>query len=391
MRGIDLPDDLIVEVLSLLPVKSLLQLKCVNKSWNSLISDPKFVKLHLQLSTPNRNLALVQYDRPDCRVLTFPLNHLLHNPSTTIPTHQFICKDNIQFQVIGSCHGLICLLRKSYTSDHTNIHFRFWNPATRVISKELGSFQQSNYHAHDRHRYIFGYDNFTGSYKVVLMCSGKVKIFNIGDNIWTEISSFPRFDHDVSLGSDRVNNGVYLNGTVNWIAFQDDLSCSTYSWMQRDTTLEQYMIILLDLGTETYKQLQPPRGDGVNLVVPRFEPTIAVLMDCLCFSHYVKRTHFIIWKMTKFGFEQSWTQFLKISFQNLQVDNNFSDWNQYQTFMFPLCLSENGETLILASSLPGLCQVILYNLRRNRVERTKDLGRIWSFAKDYVESLASIR
>jgi hypothetical protein len=56
------------------------------------------------------------------------------------------------------------------------------------------------------------------------------------------------------------------------------------------------------------------------------------LMDCLCISHHIKETHFVIWIMTEFGVEQSWTQFLKISVQNFQVDVKFV----YQ--FFPFCL-----------------------------------------------------
>ncbi|KAI5440947.1 hypothetical protein KIW84_010424, partial [Lathyrus oleraceus] len=52
------PDELIAEVLSLLTVKSLLRLKCVSKSWNSLISDPFFVKIHSHKSSQNTNLTL---------------------------------------------------------------------------------------------------------------------------------------------------------------------------------------------------------------------------------------------------------------------------------------------------------------------------------------------
>jgi hypothetical protein len=46
-----LPFDIIAEILCRLPVKLLLQLQCLCKSFNSLISDPKFAKKHLCLST----------------------------------------------------------------------------------------------------------------------------------------------------------------------------------------------------------------------------------------------------------------------------------------------------------------------------------------------------
>ncbi|KEH31123.1 putative F-box domain-containing protein [Medicago truncatula] len=54
-----LPNDLITEVLSFSDVKSLIQMKCLCKSWNSIISDPKFAKLHLKRSAQNPHLILV--------------------------------------------------------------------------------------------------------------------------------------------------------------------------------------------------------------------------------------------------------------------------------------------------------------------------------------------
>ncbi|XP_022722819.1 putative F-box protein At1g47790 [Durio zibethinus] len=42
------PLEIIVEILSNLPVESLLRFRCVHKSWKSLITDPFFVKKHLQ-------------------------------------------------------------------------------------------------------------------------------------------------------------------------------------------------------------------------------------------------------------------------------------------------------------------------------------------------------
>ena len=48
------------------------------------------------------------------------------------------------------------------------------------------------------------------------------------------------------------------------------------------------------------------------------EPSIPILMDCLCFSNDYKRTDLVIWKMEEFGVEETWTQLFKVSYQNLQ-------------------------------------------------------------------------
>jgi len=150
-----------------------------------------------------------------------------------------------------------------------------------------------------------------------------------------------------------------LSGTINWISFYP-----------KDVTVEKFVIISLDLATETYRKLLPTSG-AVNLVSPYIKPTIAVLMDRLCSSHHLNETHLVIWQMMEFGVEQSWTQFLKISFQNLQVDK-FVDSKYY---LFPFCLSENGETLVFASYARQ--KAILYNLKTNRVKGAIGSAIMW--------------
>ncbi|XP_045797824.1 F-box protein CPR1-like [Trifolium pratense] len=315
MAHVFLSDDLIVQVLSLLTIKSLMRFKSVSKQWKTLISDPTFVKLHL---------------------------HVEHQK---------------------------------------NIWFRIWNPATKTISKRL----RSSFGYLTPLRYTFCYDNSTTTYKVVVLFpTHQVKILNLRDNSWRTISSFPPFHH-VTPSSRIVNQGVYLSGTVNWFAIQTDLSIDYYHH-RKDITVDQFVIISLDLATETYMKLSPPRGVDE---VPHFEPIITVLMDCLCFSHTLNLTHFVIWKMTEFGVEQSWTQFLKISYQNLQVDIRFGQYGELRFYqLIPLCLSENGHTLIFENSVSS--QLILYDLRDNRAEVTCDNKINWFLAKNYVESVASI-
>ena len=57
------PDEIIREILSRLPVKSLLQFRSVSKHWKSLISDKHFIQSHYKiaetLSTRHRILVPV--------------------------------------------------------------------------------------------------------------------------------------------------------------------------------------------------------------------------------------------------------------------------------------------------------------------------------------------
>jgi hypothetical protein len=107
-----IPEELTAEILTYLDVKTIARLKCVNKSWNALISNPTFVEKHLNKSSQNPHLTvLYKYDK-DYSLVPIPVRRLLENPSITIqkePSH------NLEFcyHVAGSCNGLICLV-----SDH---------------------------------------------------------------------------------------------------------------------------------------------------------------------------------------------------------------------------------------------------------------------------------
>jgi hypothetical protein len=85
--------------------------------------------------------------------------------------------------------------------------------------------------------------------------------------------------------------------------------------------------------------------------------------------------------MKEFGVKESWTQFLKTSYHNLQIgDHVYVDF-----YMVPLCLSEENDTLLLRNNREN--QAILYNWRDSRAERVQNFSR--SNARVYVESLVS--
>nr|KYP50792.1 F-box protein At3g49450 family [Cajanus cajan] len=53
-----LPEELMVEVFSRVPVRDLIRFKCVSKWCCSLVVDPKFIKLHYQRSSKNAHILL---------------------------------------------------------------------------------------------------------------------------------------------------------------------------------------------------------------------------------------------------------------------------------------------------------------------------------------------
>ncbi|GAU13867.1 hypothetical protein TSUD_261940 [Trifolium subterraneum] len=416
------PDDLFTEFLSLLPVKSLLRFKCVSHSWNTLISDPNFVKIHLRKSkSHNPQFTLITFHtktikgeseygsddecESDHSIIPYSISSFLDNPSFTLfADHHYLLNEKDCSNKAGSCNGLICLTGFRWSDAFTISHqeyeywFRLWNPATRTISDKFGYFIGSR-----GFNFSFGCDNSTGTFKVVAalyfrdQSTTDVRVLSFGDSVWRNIQSFPFVP--LHLDSEQFgNNAVYLNGTLNWLAIHNYIPDTWFSRLKY-LTVEQLIVVSLDLGTETYNMYKLPRGFAE---LPLAEPTFGVLGDCLCFSYYAfNQADLIIWQMKTFGDEESWTQFLKISFHNLQLNCDFSHETQkYQFYIRPLFLSKDGDTLVLYSIEET--QAILYNWRDRRVKKTGVIVHktvtddetyddlYWDFANGFMESLISI-
>ncbi|CAL5191943.1 unnamed protein product [Lathyrus oleraceus] len=363
-----LPSELIAEVLSWFTVKPLMRLMCVSKSWKSLISDPTFVKLHLHRSSQNADFTFAYTDglyNSGCRSVSFTLIRPFENSPIIInlpkdPYHQLNDKD-IRY-VVGSCNGLLCLLGSSRVNAKTEKWFRFWNPATRTMSPRLGSSCDND--PGIPFDYTFGCDKSNNTYKVVAIMRKTVRIFSLQDNVWRNIQDPP--EHSYCL-----MKAVYLRGSVNWLIIQNH-----YRPTQKYTTTNKpFAIISLDLGTETHTQLSPPQGVQK---IPIDVPNLSIVNDCLCFSHDFEKTHLIIWLMKEFGMEDSWIQFLKISYHDLQLEHPRAD-------LFPLCHLEKNDTLVLTNqSKRG---IFIYNRRDNRLMKISN--PLWYTCANYVESLVS--
>lgn len=124
-KSVHLPEELIIEILLRLTVKTLLRCNCVCKSWLSLISNPNFATSHFQLAASPTNKLVCLGNNSE--TLSIDFNASLNNESSYASlSYDFLpggsCPD-----IVGSCRGFIFL--DAYTN------FYLWNPSTRVHTK----------------------------------------------------------------------------------------------------------------------------------------------------------------------------------------------------------------------------------------------------------------
>ncbi|KAK4798763.1 hypothetical protein SAY86_031089 [Trapa natans] len=308
MSAIEIPQDILTEILLRLPVKSLVRFRSVSGSWNSLITSQRFVTLHLKRSVESGNSFILHRN---C-LMSFSGKHHWHNSNTVysddvesltkghavdFPMDKKYCN----YRDVGACNGLICFSHHSAV-DSTNSpeHIVLWNPSIRtcflVPSWRLSS-EWENYIC----TFGFGFDSYSNQFKVVklsysalqiLHCSSapKVEIFVLGTNEWRTVNTY------VPFVIQKHSSRVYIHGAVHWIG-------------QRSSD-QARVIVVFDVHEEVFREFEIPSG----IVQRGAELALRVYRDSLCLSKILSGD-LSIWVMKEYGVKESWTK--KLSIHNI--------------------------------------------------------------------------
>ncbi|KAM3356940.1 F-box/kelch-repeat protein like [Capsicum galapagoense] len=185
-----LPVELVTEILSRLPVKTLLTFRSVSKSWLALISSLEFIKNHLRISANNKDYAqhrlLLRYKciLKDCYLRSLFCNSVMEVSRLDCPVTD---QHKTFWSVVGSVNGLICLTGGEKA-------LCIWNPSIRKY-KTFPDFI-TNWMV--RIVYGFGYDEFNDDYKVVRCAYNygdwprfDIKVYSLKDDSWRSIRYRP--------------------------------------------------------------------------------------------------------------------------------------------------------------------------------------------------------
>jgi len=274
-----LPFDVLPEILCRLPIKLLGQLRCLCKSLNSLISDPKFAKKHLQLSTKRHHLMLTCIDdiSSEWLLCDSPIPSIF-STSTVFTQTQLYPPNSITTLFF---HGqkfvnLRCSSDGIFCGKLDFGCYFLWNPS---ISKfkllpPLGNSCESHPVS-----VSFGYDHFIDNYKVIAVSTkNEVSVYTLGTDFWTRIEDIPN-NYNIH------QPGTFVSGTVNWFARDD-------SGMQ--------FILSLDLEKESYQHLLLPDSNDDS-------PFLGLVRDCLCVS-LSSDMYMDVWIMKEYGNQESWNK-----------------------------------------------------------------------------------
>ncbi|GMY31644.1 F-box/kelch-repeat protein At3g06240-like [Fagus crenata] len=335
-----LPLELIVDILSRLPVKSLCRFKCVSKPWRSLISDPDLVKTHLHRAESKRlilssrnSLYSIDHEAP-CENgvvavdLDFPLKQTfqsLHPPWV---------------HIIGSCNGLVCILPQPDT-------FFAFNPAThesvQISAPPTRLLDPSNVHS-----YGFGYVPSIDDYKLVKAAQGKpIAVFSLRTGAWKLGERFNYVRHaDYFLS---IVPGTLVNDALHWtFKVSNGGAC---------------VVAAFDLVNDKFRDFPVPEPADLGF-------TTGVLSGNLCLMHIdgVRRQYF--WVMKEYGVGESWTKVLVVD----------------PCMVRPLCLWKNSNILMAKDGR----ELVLFNRKDGTFKNFKVDGiPDMFFANLYVESLVS--
>ncbi|XP_074284049.1 F-box/kelch-repeat protein At3g23880-like [Silene latifolia] len=210
-------DDLITQnILTRLPIKSVIQFKLVSKLWYSTLSSSKFGNTHFKFHHPSPTLSLLIRSNDEFYFLSCENDEQFDVKLVNFEVDFDV--GNEILVLVGSCNGLVCL------GSISSYLFILWNPITRDFRKYL-DLEMSNFSTRGwMVTWGFGYVSAVGDYKIVRICknvkgqSFKVRVFSIKSDKWRRIDDDSSNDFSGLMTTEHLyRSGVLVNETLYWM------------------------------------------------------------------------------------------------------------------------------------------------------------------------------
>lgn len=341
--------DVIVEIFSRLPVKTLLRFRCASKQFLSIIDSEDFVKRHLQFQSLRQKVILKSFES---ELLLFDMDSVDNICKVELPFYSEEKHTNI---IIGSCDGLLALSNGSVDT--------IWNVSTRkysILPRCLinCSCDDMNCQFADG----FGRHPTSNDYmfvKIVFLRNlTEINVYSLETNSWKVINCLASYPDYWFCG-----DGAFVQGSLNWLG-------------NSKTDKRNDFILSYDLRNEKLSRVLLP--DSIHRC-DDYSMCLKVWGDCLCVVYGSLRHPIDIWVMKEHGLKDSWIKMYPF------VEGAVARWTQIWFY------SNNGDQIIGTFDPCQYRKVICYDLEGGRFEIMSERlpTHILHRVTMYVESLVS--
>ncbi|XP_051152095.1 F-box protein At3g07870-like isoform X2 [Andrographis paniculata] len=295
-----LPHETIVEILSRLPIRSVIQFTFTCKTLYPLSADPLLVKLHLSRS---ENSYLIIHSKNPLKT------HLYFLQLSDQKVYEFetpFASSMSEFSIIGSSNGLLYLIDSLFPQ-----HTYLYNPFTREyfeIPIKHENCGQIVIHG-------FGFDPVGCDYKVVKIayCRDRytyhvkdeyqghirplpsiIEVYSLRRNSWTYNGIVPYILETWS------SPGVLVNNRLHWVTV----------WVKKPNwQCHKRLIVSYNLVDDTIDEMACPCSNSNYIFDRLIISHLAVLDKRLCASlPMLDRDAFDVWVMREYGVDESWVK-----------------------------------------------------------------------------------
>ncbi|XP_074352529.1 F-box/kelch-repeat protein At3g23880-like [Apium graveolens] len=333
----DLPEELVADILSRIPIKAIARSKCVCKRWHQILSEPYFASLHISRSP--EGLLTCPYDMKKFDIFKLTeldekseLHHdIYHDLLMSFDTG--FSPEHCYLALCGSVNGLICLW------EHKNEAY-----VCNLITRD---YIRLPVHKHVRNstmnpKYGFGFVKTNNEYKVVCFYNeydfsstegldkSRCWVYTLGTGVWRSLGHVPFLvdpdNHEglfvcVNRNWHGSDDGIFVSGNLHWLVYD-----------KKDTSHEK--VCTLDLKKEVFQLTACPQVDE-KVDFRR----LGKLRELLCVCDTTQRSEVAIWVMKDYGMKDSWTKDIVIHGEHI---------NPLSGRIHPLKVFEDG-TMLLSS------------------------------------------
>ncbi|XP_058187755.1 F-box protein CPR1-like [Rhododendron vialii] len=309
-----LPEDVLMDILSRMPAKSLLQWKSVSKHWYSLIRNPKFISLHHTRAKPGEILFLTRQVGDMIQIAWT----LIASPTTFGNIDLSFIDRNVQ--LADSCNGVLC----------------FQNASKIVIcNPAIKEFRQLHlpFHQKERSSYLgFTFDPKANDYKAIKFVTrncypcDRLPYPRIGAAMEEHFNCpktvckckkpvcFPNvYVYALSTDAWRQTDAVVPNYCIYHVpqCYRCTSSDGVFYWLAHDHAADAMHICVFRTSEELFESIPLPGIFRLKLL-----SNLCLLKDSLALAlsdlHGLGSrrvdTCFDIWVMDEYGVQESWTK-----------------------------------------------------------------------------------